>query len=150
VLDVDSVAADRRERAAIELVGEQRRTVGGKADGGASGGAAAARVLQVVWHAGENVALFAAEIGLQLDDGGAPRHVDAATVVDEIALVFQLAERGAEAFSQQFRDEAPAALRAAAARPSIGRFRAGDPCANRLPLSTLISVRTIAGAEAEA
>ncbi|MER8575788.1 hypothetical protein NKI17_35935 [Mesorhizobium sp. M0816] len=104
MLDVDVVAADRRERAAIERVGEQRRAVGGKTDGGAAGRTASAGVGQVVGHAGEDIALFAAKITLQLDDRGAPRHVDAPTVVDKIAFVLQLAERGAEAFSQQFRD----------------------------------------------
>jgi len=98
VLDLDLVAADPRQRAAIERVGKQRRTVGGKADGGTAGCAAAARVGQVVGHAGDDIALFAAKISLQLDDSGAPGHVDAAAIVDEVALVLQLAERCPKAF----------------------------------------------------
>lgn len=101
MFQIDFVPADRPERAAIERIGEQRRAVGGKTDGGAAGRAAAARVGQVGWHAGNNIALFAAKIALQFDDGRAPRNVDASAVVDEIALVFQFAERGAKAFPQQ-------------------------------------------------
>jgi len=80
VVDLDVVAADLHQRSAIERVGEQCRAVGGKADGGSAGRAAAARVGQVGGHAGDDVARFAAKVGLQLDDGGAPRHVDAATL----------------------------------------------------------------------
>ncbi len=106
VIDIDVVASDRCESAAIQRVGEQRRPVGGKTDGGPAGRAAAARVGQIIGHPGDHIALLAAKVALQLDDGGAPRHVDAPTVVDEVALVLQFAERGAEAFSQQFRDQA--------------------------------------------
>ena len=51
------------------------------------GRGAAARVGEVVGHAGHDVGLFAAKIGFQLDHGRAPRHVDAPTVVEQIKLV---------------------------------------------------------------
>jgi hypothetical protein len=105
VLDLDLVAADRRERAAIKRIGQQRRAVGRKADRGAAGRAPEANIGQIIGHARDDIALLASKIALQFDDGGAPRHVDPAAIVDEVALMLQLAERGAEALAQQLRDE---------------------------------------------
>ena len=106
MLDLDLVAADRRQHAAIKRVGEQRRAICGESDGSAAGRAAPARVRQIIGHACDYIALLAAKIALQFDDGGTPCHIDPAAVVDEVALMLQLAERGAEALAQELRDDA--------------------------------------------
>lgn len=102
----DVVATDLREGAAIERVGEQSRAIGREADSRTARCTPAAGVGQIIGHAGDDVAFFAAEIGLQFDDRGAPGDIDAAAVVDEIALMFKFAERRSKTLAQQLGDQA--------------------------------------------
>lgn len=127
-----------------------RRAVGGEADGGSARRAGAARVGEIGGHAGDDVALFSAKVALQLDDGGAPRDVDAAAVVDEVALVLKLAERGAEALAQQLRDQTTQCL-----VPRPGGHRSDDlgqafPAPTGCHLSTPTRGHTVAAAIARA
>ena len=69
-----------------------------------------------------------------------------ALIIDEVALVLQLAERGAETLTQQFRDEAAQRL-----VPRPRGHRAGDlgqaipaPTVHHCPLMSI--ARTVAGA----
>lgn len=121
MLDLELVAADLGECAPVKRVGEQRRAVGGEPDCRAAGTTAACDLGEVIRHASQHVALLTTQVALQLDDGGAPGHVDAPAVVDEIALMLQFAERGAEALPQQFSHQTAQRL---VSRP--GRHRTDD------------------------
>ena len=70
---------------------------------------------EVGGYAGEHVRQFAAQVGFQLDDGGAPHGVDASCIVEEVEFVFDFAVGGAETFPQQFGDMAAQGFVAGAA-----------------------------------
>lgn len=121
---VGVVAPELGQCAVQQLVADEGGAVGGDPGDRARAGRAARGIGEVVRHAGLDVGQLAAEVGLELDDGGAPHGVDAAAVVEQVDLVGDLVVGRAEAFAQEFGDVAAQGL--VPGRPAMARTSSGS------------------------